>query len=81
MQHFVIGNHTGAALPFLQDRTPYTQSLMTSNSVSQARVAPLLGQYERQVRMGPSRSISVRSDIRLLSLMRHERLEWVTKLS
>ncbi|KAH8785913.1 hypothetical protein F5883DRAFT_536451 [Diaporthe sp. PMI_573] len=106
---FEFGNHIEAVVPFLQDRSPHTRSLVTGISVYKRGPLPCLDctsdrhewsylcRYLTQTRSLKKLRLVVEggrpgkpwegvqelseADIRLLSLIQHESLQWITELS
>jgi hypothetical protein len=106
---FEFGTHVEAVVPFLQDRSPHTRSLVTGISVYKRGPVPCLDctsdrhewsylcRYLTNTRPLKRLRLIVEggrpgkpwegvqelseADIRLLSLIQHESLEWITALS
>ncbi|POS69333.1 hypothetical protein DHEL01_v212272 [Diaporthe helianthi] len=106
---FEFGNHIEAVVPFLQDRSPHTRSLVTRISLHKRGPLPYLGctserhewsymcRYLGQTRCMKKLRLVIEggspvrpwegvqelseADIRLLSLIQHESLQWITELS
>lgn len=106
---FEFGNHIEAVVPFLQDRSPHTRSLVTGISLYKRGPLPCLDctsdrhewsylcRYLGQTRCMKKLRLVIEggsparpwegvqelseADIRLLSLIQHESLQWITELS